>query len=295
MREATRSPTYAPLLNRTGNSHDDGDGDSFEQDSNEKAVDGAEISKDRRLTLVTISAAILALTCTLVNVSFLFHWNSPSTFSFISGIKELEYADTYVGLDTAIYETPLIPPKPISNFPLVIAQVNRSDPRTVYLDNHRYMSALGMIYPEDKKVLITNEVSTVMQFRILDFGMESCKLNVTIPSGDEAKADKKNATISSDPLVLDIWYLQASKGVDTSRLSWSTLPKRQGLFTSLRIEAGRTTQSPEFHCRSGSLYTFELTCSDPRCHLEFQQDMKVPRLAFFLSQESSLSMSGEIL
>jgi hypothetical protein len=108
-----------------------------------------------------ILAGVVTLLCTVFNLFLLQsepnHWKQADKRTSII-LKDLEFVDTYIGLDSAIYDAPPTIPNPISNYPLLVAQINSSNPEMVYLDTHRWMSRMGMIYPEDRRIIVTSEV-----------------------------------------------------------------------------------------------------------------------------------------
>jgi hypothetical protein len=61
-----------------------------------------------------------------------------------------------MGLDNAVLVDPS-PVAPIINFPLLLAQINSSDPSAIYLQQPHAPTSFGMIYPEDRDFLVNSE------------------------------------------------------------------------------------------------------------------------------------------
>lgn len=112
------------------------------------------------------------------------------------------------------------------------------------------------------------QISTVAQFRILDWGMETCRLKLLLPQSSVPNLKQS--------FTAQVWRLEASREVDPSRLSWKTRPERAALDTVWEIRSGSTFETNEFHCHSGSVFSVELVCEDPLCDLELLQRFKDP-------------------
>lgn len=237
------------------------------------------------------------------NIAFL--WVHPSRYSesipYLPN-EELEQPSTYIGLDTVIRGFPS-PPVTITNFPFLLAQVDSSKPEHIVLDTHHWLSGMGMVYPDDRRFQVSSEVSlvglfrfcysthrlpmqisTIAQFRVMDHGMEFCRLKMVVPSLLilENASRKKTVNMSDDTIEIEVWRLNAHGRLLPSRLSWSSRPERTTLQASWRVQMGETVGTAQFPCSSGSLQTFELACGRLPCNILFQQDNKEPRLGMCL-------------
>ncbi|KAJ7038981.1 hypothetical protein C8F04DRAFT_1088138 [Mycena alexandri] len=242
----------------------------------------AEIA-DRTVCFVFV-ACLVSLASLAMNITRTF---SPPLSSAPSPTK-LHYPNPYIGLEHAVL-TDVSPPAPIVNFPLVLAQTNSSNPKSVSLQQPHSLTTFGMIYPQEREFLVDEEVSTIAQFRILDFRMERCIAVLEIPSSaDVHDFPNKTVALSDDSLHLQIWLLDAADDIDPHTLCWVTRPRRTSLLSTMAVRPGHNLlESPTFTCPARSLVTLEISCSTPRCHLQFRQDKKSPRLAFFLRQHSN--------
>lgn len=110
------------------------------------------------------------------------------------------------------------------------------------------------------------QMSTIAQFRVLDFGMENCSLVVTVPPRNKSNA------ILSGPLdgtaLLDVWALSVERKLKMHKLSWATRPQSRTFLGSHPISFNATHKLPSFSCSSGTYQTFEFSCSVPECHID---------------------------
>ncbi|TFK24212.1 hypothetical protein FA15DRAFT_741981 [Coprinopsis marcescibilis] len=243
-------------------------------------------STDGRKTVIV--ASLVAFLCMLVNLGLLLVWQKfsvpPKQNVIFSEYQGLEIANSYVNLDTTVYDIPRVPPKPIANYPLVVSRVNWHEPKRVYIDSSSWMSALGLIYPEEHGISIKHRHSTIMQFRALDYGMERCTIVFSLPSHytlSQGDPPKHSEYLNSS--IIDVWKLKAPSRLDPLTVSWVSRPARDDRMFSFTILPNVTSyESPEFFCRSGSLHSFEFDCADDSsegtCLLEFKQDTHDPQL-----------------
>lgn len=135
-----------------------------------------------------------------------------------------------------------------------------------------------------------NQVSTVAQFRTLDFGMEHCVATLAIPSQEQIQdIPSKNISRFNDSFPLEIWALDAKDGISPQRLTWASRPARIGLLTTMVVRQGyNLLDSPIFPCPARSFLAFEIRCSSPTCRLRFRQDKKSPRLGKQAGRKSIL-------
>ncbi|KAJ6583269.1 hypothetical protein B0H10DRAFT_1962223 [Mycena sp. CBHHK59/15] len=226
---------------------------------------------------IVLLATLISLVSLVLNIAdFRSHPPPPST--------KLIYPNPYVGLDRAVL-TDAAPAPPIVNFPRLLAQINSSDPSAVYLHQVHWPSSFGMIYPKEREFL----VSTIAQFRTIDFNMERCVATLEIPSpADVQNLTSKSVSSSSEPFLLEIWTLNTAEDISPRTLSYTTCPPRTSLLATMAVHSGYNLRdSPPFPCPSHSLLMFEISCSIPACSLHFRQDTKSPRLAFYITQYPS--------
>ncbi|TBU28739.1 hypothetical protein BD311DRAFT_757891 [Dichomitus squalens] len=274
------SPTsaYVPLLHSDPDAHyDDG---VFENDMQSKESFEQPIITKPHFSRVVYWTCALSLLFSGFNLLIL---GFKITMPNVQSSSHLEYASSYIGLDTLYKNRTPSQFAPITSFPILIAQVNQSDPRAVYLDTHRWSSTFGTVYPEDRRVLLTPTVTTYLQFWAGDFGMERCVLKLMVPSAVE-----DDVALSNVVTTLQVWQIKTPGKLDVQKLSWAHRPQRSDLVASWVVRPNSTFQSMEYRCPSGSFQTFELSCLDSGCLVDFHQKPKQKDLGFWLLQHSSL-------
>ncbi|KAG1889971.1 hypothetical protein F4604DRAFT_1568427 [Suillus subluteus] len=124
------------------------------------------------------------------------------------------------------------------------------------------MTRAGTISPYDRKVHVTQIVSTIFQFRAIDWGMENCELHVALPPVVR-------------PTTLASHRLDATVPVDISTLSFNVRPPRVAKLGN--IVPGK--DSLDWHrkpsCAMDDVLVFELACSEDEpsgsCDIEWWQ------------------------
>ncbi|KAJ7124101.1 hypothetical protein C8R43DRAFT_1076087 [Mycena crocata] len=229
-------------------------------------------------------ACLISVSSLALNIAILSH----SVQRITPLPQKLIFPNSYIGLENAILRD-TAPLKPIINFPLLIAQINSSEPSAVYLQQSHSLTSFGMVYPEDREFIVDSEVSTIAQFRALDFGLEQCIATLEIPSPVAIQNKSGKSILSSnDGCALGIWYLDAPESIQLDALSWAVRPRRLNQLTTFIVHQGHNLlESPPFACMSRTLFAFELEYSSPGCYLYFRQDKRTPRLAFYITQHQS--------
>ncbi|KAL0961079.1 hypothetical protein HGRIS_006062 [Hohenbuehelia grisea] len=164
---------------------------------------------------------------------------------------------------------------PLINTPMAFALVNRSQPAKVTLDpQDMSMTDEGFIPVGERRLLVTPSVSTIMQMRVLDYGMENCSITFRHKSHRSTRAlATLPATIrgsQGDSALLNVWSLASDRKLDFGKLAWNTKPPRRTFLGALRVGYNTTSQLPGFACPMGSYQAFEVACSpeDSVCHVE---------------------------
>ncbi|KAM5531783.1 hypothetical protein V8D89_014553 [Ganoderma adspersum] len=89
----------------------------------------------------------------------------------------------FVNLDRILTANATMAFDPTLNFPPMSLQITNGDPeRHTHEDVRDRPTAFGRVYPDDRHIVISHEVSTIIQFRNLDYGMERCALHFEVPS-----------------------------------------------------------------------------------------------------------------
>jgi len=145
---------------------------------------------------------------------------------------------------------------PIQGLPRALAQVSAAEPDKVYPQwPVSFLAAYGTVPYNDRRLLVDPEISTFVQFRALDYGMENCSLALHIPEyGSEAME------ITRVGSAIDVWSLAVDGKVDLQTLSYRTLPRRIDKVGSFTPRYNATERLPSFACESGTYYAFLLAC-----------------------------------
>ena len=119
------------------------------------------------------------------------------------------------------------------------------------------------------------QVSTVLQFRNMDYAMEHCVLHFEIPQG--GRHLEPDIRLVPDPSEVDVWVLDMETEMSRHiRGSMDYAPARKHLLTTLRMSMTGQSQSEMFECRSGMYTTVELACStgERGCDVDFWQSKR---------------------
>jgi len=145
---------------------------------------------------------------------------------------------------------------PIQGLPRALAQVSAAEPDKVYPQwPVSFLAPYGTVPYNDRRLLVEPEISTFVQFRALDYGMENCSLALRIPEyGSEAME------ITRIGSTIDVWSLAVDAKVDLRRLSYGTLPRRVDKVGTFTPRYNTTEQLPSFACESGTYHAFLLAC-----------------------------------
>ncbi|TBU45696.1 hypothetical protein BD309DRAFT_955564 [Dichomitus squalens] len=118
---------------------------------------------------------------------------------------------------------------------------------------------IRICYWDDRHVVVSDKVSTVVQFRNLDDAMERGALYIELPQQSKSFNSEVNIT---DPSVVDVWLLNAT--IELSHDvggSMDYASARRELLTTLTVSHAASSHSDEFHSVSGAFTTLELVCS----------------------------------
>ncbi|KAK7001630.1 hypothetical protein R3P38DRAFT_2730461 [Favolaschia claudopus] len=253
---------------------------------------------------LSTGALLLCLLCTVVNV-VLFQLAPPATgrYSFPSSttfltsrgvsrkdLDNLRRPSQFVGFENLRRVGPPAA-KSFVNFPLLLAQVDSSMPKQKSAPYTGVRTDIGTIYPELGRVVASKSVSTVVQFRALDYGMELCELRIALSANASVSAGNR-------PLVLplshvEIFSLDYGKPLHADSISYSSRPPRGDKIADIVLDYG-SVWTHRFECQMDHLYTFEVACplqsQDPKpCELAWEQDKEhdsVP--AFTMVQYSTI-------
>ncbi|VDB83317.1 unnamed protein product [Peniophora sp. CBMAI 1063] len=176
-----------------------------------------------------------------------------------------------------------------TNYPILTAPVDSANVRKVFpVDSKNYMPKVGTISPRQHHVLVKDTISTIVQFRALDWGMEKCELRLSLPA------------VASDALVdpghvatLSLYRLNTTQQLDPSVLTYATRPQRVSKVANIDLRHGEeVVWHRNFACSMEQLLTFEVACSineddGSGCSVEWWQGIEEPNPAIYMIQHST--------
>ncbi|KAI0056934.1 hypothetical protein BV25DRAFT_1920577 [Artomyces pyxidatus] len=237
----------------------------------ERPTDGIENTYRlfRYSTIVLLACAVLNVFLVLALFS---HNNGEGVYSSpASHTSAVEMPSMYINFDTlyngTIREDRTFPP--IVNIPRGMSQVSSVQPTKVFPQwPESWLTIYGSVPINSRRLWVSPEVSTIVQFRAMDYGMENCSLALTIPPPEEDSADVIVSELREDKARVDVWALSTSSRLDLQMLSLKTRPPRAAHVGVLAASYNETHQLPSFSCRSGSYHAFELSCAGSGCGLD---------------------------
>ncbi|TFK40270.1 hypothetical protein BDQ12DRAFT_734275 [Crucibulum laeve] len=270
------SAQYSALPASSGSVDDD-------LNENEKAPISA-----RQGNQLLLWACILAICSSIMSVAVLLK-EPYSNRSQASSNAPLRRPNQYVNLDRVFkngsHTTPF---PPIMHFPSVVLQIQTKDSkRRIHEEERGWRSVLGTVYPDDRHIIVSPETSTVVQLRHIDYGMEHCILNVSVPKPAKNRDPAIRMTL---PSVVDIWGLDTELEL-SPHILWDYAPPRRTLLGSLTVSLDKEASLPEFFCRSGEFSTLEFACppaSSENCYVDFWQNKESPYGGIYMTQFDSL-------
>ncbi|KDQ16148.1 hypothetical protein BOTBODRAFT_31218 [Botryobasidium botryosum FD-172 SS1] len=179
-------------------------------------------------------------------------------------LDKLPYADAHLGLDLAAQ---LVSSAPTVHhaWPERIARVSRQ-----FKD---------VVYGSGVQVVISNQESTIMQFRVPPHGTPSCALAFHAPP--EHISRDIDVEIKGSVSEIEIWSIDTpeihsnvpSKNhpLDFDALSWNSLPSRSARLGMLDLRPHSNFTTERFACPTGDMLTVEMRCPRADCHIKFAQ------------------------
>ena len=108
-------------------------------------------------------------------------------------------------------------------------------------------------------------MSTIAQFRTLDWGMDNCTVEISLPPTTN---DATNLDMIRSPSTLAVWLLDPSNELDIKRLSYSSKPDRVASLGRLTVSPGVSVTSPTFPCPRDAFPTVEVECESAECAVD---------------------------
>ncbi|KAJ7609353.1 hypothetical protein DFH06DRAFT_1376404, partial [Mycena polygramma] len=147
-------------------------------------------------------------------------------------------------------------------FPLLLTQVDSGHPNTVFGQYpKKHTASVGTVYPE------VRHISTVAQFRAIDYGMQICEVHVNLEGSSSSS--------------FALYRLEGTVALDSLQLSFNSRPRRALMLSEIEANPDGVAQfRRNFSCESEQLLTFELACakdSPTGCFSEWWQDSETAR------------------
>ncbi|KAG1812211.1 uncharacterized protein BJ212DRAFT_1520413 [Suillus subaureus] len=222
----------------------------------------SENDDDHKAKLHKTSRAVLhwplvvVILCTFINLLLV------STPAFLQGssvspdelitrknVHLLRRPSQYIRFDEIERTSPPIL-REFTNFPMSVSLVDHSAPSHVFNDYLAMRTTrTGTISPDDRKVHVTQTVSTIFQFRAIDWGMEICELHVALPPVDRSTT-------------LELYRLNATVPVDISTLSFNVRPPRVAKLGNIMPGKDSLDWHRKLSCAMDDVLVFELACSE---------------------------------
>ena len=94
-------------------------------------------------------------------------------------------------------------------------------------------------------------MSTIIQFRAIDWGMEICELHIDLPEsyGQEGHSGS-----------LAVYRINSTIPLDSSTLSYNIRPPRVAKLGNIPVGNDTLTWHRKFHCVTDEVLSFELGC-----------------------------------
>ncbi|KAF4620403.1 hypothetical protein D9613_001181 [Agrocybe pediades] len=188
-------------------------------------------------------------------------------------LDDLPFQSTFVGFDD-LYDrlgmgnrnaSASLSRGPMTNIPRVLLQLDASNP-TKYspLWTEKWVTDGGMVPYRERRMIVTQSISTFAEFHVMDYGMKNCSVSLAFPGAA--------SSMSSTPTYrLDIWKLDWNSALDHHQLTWINRPQRKERLGSFIISSTtrKSTQELEgYLCESGTYQILEVTCGAGACDLD---------------------------
>jgi len=274
--------------------------DDIEESPNTSVLDvSSEQRTSRRHPKTLIISLLVCAFATVANIFLAFSTSPQVPRGSPDGLRR---PSTYYNLSRLVDEVS----EPQYNFPLVLAQVSSVQPDKVFFgDPHAYDSFRGYISPRETELLVTSDVSTIVQFRMHSYGVERCVFVVSVPTANNVSVGEVDNTthlfvpggyeLHGDTGAVELWKLQSSSNpLDPQRLTYRNKPKREYMLASMNILVGEDTRTREFFCGENTLQTFEMVCPWTNCRIHWWQEKGNESLGAMVLQLPTIAPADKV-
>ena len=118
--------------------------------------------------------------------------------------------------------------------------------------------------------MIPRQVHSILQFGVMDYGMERCSLAIRLPSRGDALPHPYSFKDVADTVRLNVCELDAKRPLDERTLTWNNRPTCIRNLGILDAKVGGEAQMEPFPCKSGAFLAYEISCAPetPDCGIE---------------------------
>jgi len=271
----TRSSVYVPLLGENQPSHG-----NTERSSSDCPGSPPYFNEKQPKSHAIPWTLIVVVACTLLNVALSLFPGvlsldkvTPQSEALITrqNIHLLRRPNQYIGFDEIQRPNPPVG-RQLNTYPILLSLVDTASPDTVFEDDFAtQMMHSGTITPDDRIVRATPTMSTIVQFRAIDWGMEICELHIDLPTEDTGRSGHSGA--------LAVYRVNATIPLDSASLSHNTRPPRVAKVANIPLGDDSGVQwHRKFSCVTDEVLSFELGClpqsefdGDDGCFVEWVQ------------------------
>lgn len=139
------------------------------------------------------------------------------------------------------------------------------------------------IFIAEQKLTPHPQVSTILQFHALDYGMEACELRIVLPAPHAARRDEASEDVgepsfkvSDLPITIRLSQLDVAFSLNAETVSYRTQPRTLHDIADFSIRDLPATFTHNFTCKMEEVLTFKLGCQSPECHMEWWQNSEIP-------------------
>jgi len=258
---------YIPL---SSTNSDDKDGENFGLDDGETKLLFNNVFYPAFICMLTALLSIFVLSLkslhpSTVNLS-IYELQSPRRTDLVN----LRRPSQFVGLEK-INRSSVEHELSVINFPFLVGRVDSEHPKSVVTDGPASRAIFSGV--ESRKVEMTHSITTVLQFRMLDWKLENCALRIRLPSMNDPRS-LFNASSSASEIA--VHRLASGSTLRLDSLSHYRIPKLEQKLVSIRVNSDRDTEwTHHFHCAMDSLHTFALVAGNRETSVAWWQDKQV--------------------
>jgi len=181
----------------------------------------------------------------------------------LDGPDDMEFRNPYIGLDELYTFSNIRPSRynKVINEPRLSAQISPAEPNRVFpIDAHRWLSDFGVLSPPDRHLQVSRNIHTVLQFNILDYGMEKCSLAARLPKRGDVLPHPYSLPATGDVVRLAICEVDVKRPLKEREISWSKRPACIRELGILEAKIGEEVEMEPFSCKSGSFVGYQVSC-----------------------------------